>query len=1030
MSTLRWTFLASFWRKPSLFILPILIGTLSLPSCKSDNGGSGESGACSQPFQTSISSSEIRGSGDIYFLLDQLAFLSDPHFILENVELKVKIESHHSSGNSNGHGNGNGNGNGNNGNGNSGNSGNNGNFGSNGNSGSNGNGKGNSKHKTGSDRDHKKEKEKKTVKELSIDLNGIKAFRRDGRPLAEVLESTDTTTLLKIQLHKLYLNGATPFNVLFLKLKQNKGKLKISLHGRDTHVIEASLVFSGKKTDGCTPPPDPTPTPVAVRASLDSVIPSENPTMSTSVSFSFSSNVEGSSFYCSLDGSAAELCDSPKAYSGLLNGNHVFSVYAQDPRGNASAPVSYSWSVNAPMPAQIAITNLNELPTLTNSSSMGFEFAASYANSFMCSLDGAAPSECSSPIAYTGLSEGAHSFSVYAVNNQGQSESASFQWTIDMTPPLARFVSISPAELITNRTSSTFTFSANETSTFHCSFDNGPFEACVSPVTVEVSNEGSHWFEIRATDAAGNVGTPASYAWNVDTTPPVISVSSVVPALGMTNAKSVSVEYSSDEQASFSCLFDGIPMVPCSSPFTTEVLTEGAHILTIFASDTAGNAANPVTLSWTMDFTAPVISFAAISPSGSYVGSNQIQFDVNSSKSSVLEVNLNGVRLAQNQSPIFLSGLAEGSYTLSVVAVDSVGNVSNTISHSFTVDLTAPSVTLAAEKTASPLNSDRNAFSFSADEPATFECNLDGVGFESCASPVDYAGLGDGAHLFQVRAKDLAGHSSEIEQYEWVVDTRAPATSVVANQTSDSSVTFTLSADESGVTYVCSMDDAPEAPCQSPISYSSLTPGSHVFIARAIDSAGNIDTVGASFSFAVFGPIHTSILSVSITSTPTNSKNIQISFGADQPNATYLCSLDGAPLAACVSPITYSGLGDGNHSFTAKAIDRFGSVDTVGATYSWKIDTVAPIVFSFSTTSGTNSVTLNWVTDEPSTSKALYGIGTSLNQSTAENTALVTSHTLVVTGLSSNTTYSFQVTGRDAAGNVYSSAVKTAKTNR
>jgi hypothetical protein len=45
-------------------------------------------------------------------------------------------------------------------------------------------------------------------------------------------------------------------------------------------------------------------------------------------------------------------------------------------------------------------------------------------------------------------------------------------------------------------------------------------------------------------------------------------------------------------------------------------------------------------------------------------------------------------------------------------------------------------------------------FSFSASEPSTFQCRLDGAAFGSCTSPVTYDTLSAGSHSFEVVATD------------------------------------------------------------------------------------------------------------------------------------------------------------------------------------------------------------------------------------------------------------------------------------
>ncbi len=56
---------------------------------------------------------------------------------------------------------------------------------------------------------------------------------------------------------------------------------------------------------------------------------------------------------------------------------------------------------------------------------------------------------------------------------------------------------------------------------------------------------------------------------------------------------------------------------------------------------------------------------------------------------------------------------------------------------------------------------------------------------------------------------------------------------------------------------------------------------------------------------------------------------------------------------------------------------------------------------------------ISWTTDDPATSRVEYGKG-SLTEST-ETTELVTSHQVVLTGLSPQTTYDFRVRSRNEA---------------
>src|SRR5207244_8286271 len=56
-----------------------------------------------------------------------------------------------------------------------------------------------------------------------------------------------------------------------------------------------------------------------------------------------------------------------------------------------------------------------------------------------------------------------------------------------------------------------------------CKLASGSFATCTSPQSFPVT-EGSHTFQVRAVDNAGNVGDAVSYTWTVDATAPTASI--------------------------------------------------------------------------------------------------------------------------------------------------------------------------------------------------------------------------------------------------------------------------------------------------------------------------------------------------------------------------------------------------------------------------------------------------------------------------------------------------------------------------
>lgn len=72
---------------------------------------------------------------------------------------------------------------------------------------------------------------------------------------------------------------------------------------------------------------------------------------------------------------------------------------------------------------------------------------------------------------------------------------------------------------------------------------------------------------------------------------------------------------------------------------------------------------------------------------------------------------------------------------------------------------------------------------------------------------------------------------------------------------------------------------------------------------------------------------------------PTNVTSATFMFTANESDAHIFCSLDGAKFSACAPPLTYTGLGDGEHTFQVYA-EHDGRGPT--ASWSWGVDTVPP----------------------------------------------------------------------------------------
>jgi len=90
---------------------------------------------------------------------------------------------------------------------------------------------------------------------------------------------------------------------------------------------------------------------------------------------------------------------------------------------------------------------------------------------------------------------------------------------------------------------------------------------------------------------------------------------------------------------------------------------------------------------------------------------------------------------------------------------------------------------------------------------------------------------------------------------------------------------------------------------------------------------------------------------------------------------------------------------------------------TLGTAISGIADRTAPEITDLTVSGITNSsVTITWTTNEAATSNVDYGLTEDYGTAGGDNT-LVTSHSVVLTGLTINTSYSFAVYSSDSAGN-------------
>jgi hypothetical protein len=166
---------------------------------------------------------------------------------------------------------------------------------------------------------------------------------------------------------------------------------------------------------------------------------------------------------------------------------------------------------------------------------------------------------------------------------------------------------------------------------------------------------GSHTFDVEAVDPSGNVGTPASYTWAIDTVPPVTSITAQPAALA--SSSSPSFGFSADTAGStFECRIDGGAYGACTSPRAYAGLSDGSHTFDVRATDPAGNTGAAASAAWTIDAAAPAATITArpdavVASSGAALGAGNVgpRSDPLVAVPNLIGLNLGGARAALKQ---------------------------------------------------------------------------------------------------------------------------------------------------------------------------------------------------------------------------------------------------------------------------------------------------------------------------------------------------------------------------------------------
>ncbi|HNL38898.1 MAG TPA: HYR domain-containing protein, partial [Saprospiraceae bacterium] len=449
-----------------------------------------------------------------------------------------------------------------------------------------------------------------------------------------------------------------------------------------------------------------------------------------------------------------------------------------------------------------------------------------------------------------------------------------------------------------------------------------------TPAVGTVLGLGATTVTMRATDANSNTATCLITVTVTDQTPPSITCPANATVAAGANCSATLASYTAAATASDNCTASP---AKTQSPATGTVLPLGAQIVTLTATDAAGN---PGTCSFTVtvtDQTAPSITCP-----NSITQANT----TNQCGANVSFANATATDNCTASPTITNLGAASGSFfpvgTTSVTfrATDGAGN-SSTCSFTVTVnDTQAPNISCPANITQNSAANQCGANVSFANATATDNCTASPAITNLGAASGSFFSVGTTTVTF--RATDGAGNSSTCSFTIMVKDVTPPTIVCPANQNIFASSTCTGTVGSwSPLSLTDNCSPAPTF-AQSPVASTGLSGhnDSKTVTLTATDASGN--TASCSFTVTL----------KDVTPPVAKCKNATINLGANgaltlQPGSVNNGSTDNCAFTLSVTPNTFGCSNLGNTTVTLKATDAGGNTSTCTAVVTIK-DATAP----------------------------------------------------------------------------------------
>jgi len=491
-------------------------------------------------------------------------------------------------------------------------------------------------------------------------------------------------------------------------------------NGSHTLVAVARDVFGGLWSSGAitvTVFNDLTPPTV----SITSPSPGASVRGAISIAASASDNVGVAGVQFKIDGANFGAEDTSAPYgvswdtSASANGSHTLTAVARDAAGNTTTSVAVTMTVDNSAPtAAIASPSAGAIVagaiTVTGTATDNIAVAG-----VQFKVDGAAlgAEDVTAPFAAAWntatASNGSHTLTAVARDAAGNTTtSAAVTVTVDNSAPAAAITSPAAGSLLIGAITVTADATDNvavagvqfrvDGAALGAEDVTAPFSVAWDTAT---ASNGSHTLTAVARDTAGNLTTSAGIAVSVDNGAPVVSVTS--PVAGSNVSGSIAVSATATDNAAVAGVqfrLDGAALgaedtvAPYSVDWDTTTTTNGSHVLSAVARDTAGNTSTSINVTVNVVNDAAPPAVAITSPANGATVSATVIITANASDDIAVagvQFRVDGVALGAEDTtaPYDVSWdtttAGSGSHTLTAVARDAAGHTTTSSAVTVTV---------------------------------------------------------------------------------------------------------------------------------------------------------------------------------------------------------------------------------------------------------------------------------------------------------------------------------------------------------